>query len=178
MTPKTPLGGVPIAFEPAGILDLRDVPMDFWGKVSAVCRSHMDCLDLSHWFGDEAFCPYYPVLLMVPDGKNSVVYEQIAGLGLCEVWELRDTAVAVWEMTEERLAKYHGKVVDFDAMRERRGLMRREKVDEAIREGFWEMAKKHKASVVTDPGRQPRYPNPLHKMKFPEMPAQAWKGEA
>lgn len=149
-------------------IDWLGIPQNFWGKVSAICRSHADCLDLNHWFGDENFEPDLPVLLVIPNPVTGEVhYGQIAGLGLAPVYEIRDEAVARWELTEQALVKNGGTLLDFDALREKHGLVRREEVDAAFRNALLDRIAAHKASPVTDPSRQPRYPNPTNRMVFP-----------
>lgn len=154
-------------------IDWTSVPPQFWGRVSAVCRSYSECLDLNKWFGDEDFEPDLPVLLIVPDG-NGFVYGQVCGMGLSPVYEIRDEAVARWEITEQRIRKT-GSIVDFDSLREKAGLVERSKVDEAFRTALTDRIAKHKASPRTDPPRQPSFPNPKNQVRFPEMPEQTWK---
>ncbi len=158
-------------------IDWTGVPSKFWGKVSAICRSFSDCLDLEKWFGDGEFEPDLPILLIVPTPEGGFVHCQSAGWGLTSVWEHRDVATEVWEKTTRKLAVGEGLVFDFDEAREKHGLIRREDVDTAVRYALRDAAAKHKASPRTNPGRQPKYPNPLGKVKFPEQPVQAWKGE-
>ena len=134
------------------IREVPYVPHGFEGKVSAVCRSKKDCEDLVHFFGgDPSFCPFLPVLLWIPGAP-----QQIAGWGLAPAAEMRDQAVAVWELITARMDRT-GKPVDFDALREKHGLMRAEDVDAATREALWERIKRHKANPVTDPPRIPHY---------------------
>lgn len=128
--------------------NLRD---KYEGKVSAVCRSKDECADLVHWFGDEDFCPFLPVFLAIPGAPQI-----IAGLGLSTASELRDQAVAVWEIITNRLDK-KGTTADFDELREKHGLMRREDVDAAVREAMRDRIKKHRANPITDPPRIPHY---------------------
>lgn len=136
----------------------------FRGHISALCQSLKDCEDLVAWFGDADFCPFQPVILLIP-GSQPV---SITGAGYATAAELRDCAVTYWETTVNRVAA--GSVLDFDTLRERRGLAPRDKVDEMIREALWERAAKHKAAPVTDPMRQPVYPNPTGKINFPQHP--------
>ncbi len=147
-------------------IDWTNIPSQFWGKVSAVCRSYSDCLDLNHWFGDENFEPDLPVLLVVPS-PSGPQYGQVCGMGLAPVYEIRDECVARWEITEDRIRK-SGHIVDFDVLRERAGLVERSKVDEAFRTALTDRIAAHKASPVTDPPRQPKYPNPTNRVVFAE----------
>ncbi len=155
-------------------IDWHGVPEKFWGRVSAICRSHSECLDLNHWFGDENFEPDLPILILIPDGAGGVVYNQIDCMGLAPVYELRDQSVAVWELLEERVRR-SGSVVDFDTLREKHNLMRREDVDAAVREAFMDRIRRHKANPVTDPVRQVRYPNPTQRKLFQQYQSQDWK---
>ncbi len=147
-------------------IDWTNIPSQFWGKVSAVCRSYSDCLDLNHWFGDEDFEPDLPILLVIPS-PTGPHYGQVCGMGLAPVYEMRDECVARWEITENRLART-GNIVDFDVLREKAGLVERSKVDEAFRTALTDRIAAHKASPVTDPPRQPRYPNPTNRVVFAE----------
>lgn len=150
-----------------------DVPKGLNTKYSAVCRSLLDCADLVHKFRGIDFYPEYgpmlPVLLLVPGAP-----QQIAGWGLSSIEEIRDQAVAVWEIITERLAKT-GSTFDFDAAREQHGLMRRENVDAAIREAMRDRIAKHKASPVTDPPREPHYVRVNGKTVFPQPQETDWK---
>ena len=135
-------------------IDWSTVPVELRalkGKVSAVCRSKQECADLVHWFGDPEFAPFNPILLLIPGAP-----QQIAGMGYAPAAELRDQAVAVWEIISERVEK-KGRPVDFDDLRERNRLMRKEDVDTAMREALWDRIQRHKASPRTDPPRQPRH---------------------
>lgn len=125
----------------------------FDGHVSAVCRSEAECEDLVAFFGGDAdFCPYLPILLAIPGTQSVTVVE---GQGVTTVAELRDLCVTTWGRTVGRIAANGGVMFDFDALRERHGLARREEADAIVREAMWERAQKHKASPRTDPSRDP-----------------------
>ncbi len=143
-------------------IDWKGVPASYHGKLSAVCRTLEDCEGLPRWFGSADFAPYLPVMVMVP-GANAPTL--VAGLGYATAAELRDCAVAAWSKQTDKLATT-GSLADFDALREKHGLMRREEVDNATREAFLRRIADHKANPVTDPSRQPVYANPKNKMKF------------
>ena len=147
------------------------VPAQLQGRCSAVCRSLQECEDLVYWFGGPDFCPYLPVLLLVPGAQTMPA---INGLGVAPAAEIRDVAVAYWVQTEEDV-RLHRSFVDFDEARERRGLLPREKVDAAVREAMRDRAARHKASPVTDPARQPVYPNPTNRTLH--TVATDWKDE-
>ena len=136
-------------------IDWSTIPAQFrplHGKLSAVCRSKEECADLVHWWGlGPEYCPFKPVLLLVPGAP-----QQIAGLGQATAAEIRDQAVAVWELIAEDMSK-RGRPVDFDDLRERASLRRKEDVDTDMREGFWDRIQRHKAAPRTDPPRQPHY---------------------
>lgn len=165
-----------IGLRPQQLIYWDDIPKGLNTQYSAVCRSLMDCADLVHKFRGidfyPAYGPYLPVLLLIPGAP-----QQIAGWGLSEVEEIRDQAVAVWELITERLAK-KGTTFDFDSAREKHGLMRREDVDAAIREAMRDRIKKHKASPVTDPPREPNYVRPNERTVFAQTQDTAWKDEA
>ncbi len=142
-----------------GPIDWKGVPEAFHKKLSAVCRTAEECDGLVRWFGDASFCPQLPVMVIVPGADAPTL---IPGDGYAPAAELRDCAVYAWHTMTERLAK-GGKVFDFDALRERRGLMRREDVDAATRNAMMDRITRHKANPVTDPSRQPVYPNPTNR---------------
>lgn len=146
------------------------VPETFVGKVAAVCRTQAEAEDLVAWFGSAEFCPYPPILLLIP-GTGGVI---LAGLGLATAAELRDDAVGIWEMKRELIAKT-GAVLDFDELRERAGLMRREDVPARMAEAFEDRIQRHKSSPVTDPARQPNYPRPNERTLHTVADRQDWK---
>ncbi len=137
------------------------------GRVSAVCRSKQEAADLVHWFGHPDFMPELPILLCIPGG-----WGQMAGWGLATAAELRDECVARWELQEARIA---GGGFDFDTAREKAGLMRREDVDAATREAFMDRIRRHKASSVTDPAREPLYVRPNERTTHTVADPSAWR---
>ena len=143
-------------------IDWTGVPESYVGKCSAVCRTAQECEDLVRWFGSADFCPNLPVLVLLPGVDTPIA---IAGMGYSTAAELRDCAVVTWHEKTEKLAN-GGKLLDFDALRERRGLMRREEVDAATRDALLARIAKHKASPVSDPPRQPQFPNVTNKTRF------------
>ena len=147
-------------------IDWAGVPPGLKGRCSAVVRTRAEAEDLIKWFGDENFCPFLPVLLLVPGAQTAPA---ISGMGMAPAAEIRDIAVAYFEQTEEdvRLGR---SFVNFDEARERRGLPRREDVDAMVRQAMRDRAAKHRSSPVTDPSRQPVYPNPTNKVIFPHHP--------
>lgn len=147
-------------------IDWTGVPRRLRGRCSAVVRSIKEAEDLVKWFGDENFCPMLPVLLLVPGAQTAPA---INGLGIAPAAEIRDIAVAYFEMTLEDVEKGRS-FVNFDEARERHGLMRREDVDAAVRQAMRDRAAKHKSSPITDPARQPVYPNPTNRVTFPLHP--------
>ena len=60
----------------------------------------------------------------------------------------------------------NGSLQNYDEVRERNGLMRREAVAEAMHDALTRKIAEHKASPVTNPFRQPKYPNPTNKKQF------------
>ena len=140
-------------------IDWKGVPASYIGKCSAVCRTVEECGELVRWFGSSDFCPNQPVMVMVPGTDAPTL---IAGMGYATAAELQDCAVVTWHEQTRKLATT-GKLVDFDALRERRGMMRREEVDLATREALLRRVAQHKANPISDPARQPVYPNPTGK---------------
>ena len=149
------------------------VPKGLVGHCSAVVRTLAEAEDLIKWFGDENFCPYLPVLLLVPGAQTAPA---INGLGLAPAAEIRDIAVAYFEQTLEDVQKGRS-FVNFDEARERHGLMRREDVDAAVRQAMRDRVAKHKASPITDPMRQPDYPKPNNRVTFPLHPGVPYSKE-
>jgi len=141
-------------------IDWRGVPEKFVGKLSAVCRTAAECEELVSWFGEPNFCPNLPVMVFVPGAQPTL----IAGFGYATAAELKDCAVYTWYHQIEKLKT--GTLLDFDELRERHGLMRREEVDAATREAMLRRIAQHKANPVSDPFRQPVYPNPADRKVF------------
>lgn len=142
-------------------IDYSGVPFAFHGKVSAVCHSLTECEDLAKWFGHDDFCPFLPILILIP----GVPIQQLAGWALAPAAELRDMAIAIWAIQTKRMAK-SGRIVDFDALREKHGLMRREDIGPAMSEALSERIRRHKANPITDPPRERRYPRINGKVVF------------
>ena len=139
------------------------------GRVSAVCRSKSECADLVNWFGDAQFAPFMPVLIYVP-GHPQI----LDGQGWAGAAELRDQAVAIWEIITERLART-GSTVDFDALREKHGQMRREDVQAAMQEAAMENVRRHRANPVTAPAPQFDYPRVNGKTVYPVADPTTWR---
>ena len=142
-------------------INWKGVPLKYHNRVSAVCRSLTECEDLVRWFGDPKFCPLASILLLIPEHPTLLV-----GAGYATAAELRDDAVNLWGKYTERLAKT-GSLMDFDSLRERHGLMRREELKDATASAFWERIRAHRANPITDPFRQPNYPRVNGKTVFP-----------
>lgn len=124
----------------------------FEGKVSALCTSMDEAQSLPRFFGDTAFCPYLPILLVIP-GLDSVV--QVEGRGVTTVAELTDLCVTTWGRNEERMARNGGKLLDFDALREKHGLMPRNQLGAALAESITKRMDEHRRNRRTDPARDP-----------------------
>lgn len=167
------------------LIDYSDLPMAYWPKatydegtrtsrpkevISAVCRSMADCNDLVHWFDNQPnFCPDLPVLLMIP-GAHTLV----TGLGYATAAELRDCCIEAWGVKTggDAWKRFNG-----DELRERYGYARREDVGPMVQEAFWGRVLRHKASPVTDPWKQFKYPNPTRRTLHKTPDSQAWKRE-
>src|SRR3990170_1285425 len=134
-------------------IDYTGVPVRFQKRLSAVCRTAEECAGLVRHFGSPDFAPYLPVMVIVPGTDAPTL---IQGLGYATAAELQDCAVVTWHQQTEKLVK--GKLLDFDGLRERHGLMRREEVDTATREALLKRVEQHKANPISDPARQPAYP--------------------
>ena len=143
-------------------IDWTGVPLSYKGKCSAVCRTAEECGELVRWFGSPDFCPFEPIMVMVPGADAPTL---IAGMGYATAAELQDCAVVTWHEQTDKLART-GRLFDFDALREKHGLMRREEVDAATRTALLERVARHQRSPISDPSRQPVYPNPTAKKHF------------
>ena len=167
-TPEIDYSDVPMAYWPTitkqpngNVLNMRD-------KVSAVCRSMKDCDDLVHWFGNRPdFCPYLPILLLIP---NAITV--LSGLGYSTAAELRDCAVEIWGVKTGGDAH---KRFNNDDIREQLGLACKEDVAAMTQEAFWNRVKRHKASPITDPFKQFKYPNPTKRTLHKTPDSQDWK---
>jgi len=107
--------------------------------------------------------------VMVPGAPAPTL---IAGFGYATAAELQDCAVVTWHQQTKQLATT-GKLFDFDSLRERRGLMRREEVDNATREALLHRVAQHKANPISDPPRKLVYPNPTNRKVFMKESADA-----
>jgi hypothetical protein len=143
-------------------IDYTGVPASYVGKCSAVCRTAEECGELVRHFGSPDFAPNLPVMVLVPGGDAPTL---IAGMGYATAAELQDCAVVTWEEQTAKIAAT-GNILDFDMLRERRGLLRREEVDAATRQALLDRVARHKANPISDPFRQPVYENPRQKTKF------------
>ena len=151
---------VPASYQPLVVKDKGGRIVGMIARVSAVCRTLVECSELVKWFGDAAFCPFLPVLVRAPGEWTA-----ITGWGYASAAELQDCAIAVWNRQDEKLVKM-GAMFDFDALRERHGLIRREQADAAVREAIRERIRHHKANPVTDPFRVPQYVRVNEKRVF------------
>lgn len=151
------------------------VPTDYVGKCSAVCRSMKDCDELVKWFDNRPdFCPDNPVLLLIPNVHPPIA---VCGMGFATAAEMQDACREAWGVHLARQEKTGGQF-DFDDLREREGMIERSKLAEAAQYAFWDRVKRHRASPVTDPFKQFRYPNPRNRVVFPLMPDNSgWKGK-
>ncbi len=158
-------------------IDWTNIPRNFWGGVSAICRTYSDCLDLNLWFGDPNFEPDLPVLLIIPNPVKPFgqpFYGQVCGMGEAPVYEIRDEAVARWEITQQRLRK-NGSVVNFDELRDKAGYSRHEDIETNMQESAWAAIQGHKASPVTNPVVDPKYPRIYGKTVHSTPDRQDWK---
>ena len=141
----------------ARVIDLvvcdEPVPWDLTGEVSGYIRGRKQVEEFAHAQG-RATKPQKPLMLYGPDNYTPIV---IVGDGVTEAAEMQDLALQAIDKQEAQYKK-SGRGLDFDDMRERRGLVRREDFDTALKEAFAERAKYLKAHQVTEglPRREKR----------------------
>lgn len=129
------------------------VPGNLKGYVSACCASLEDCHNLVKWWGlGKNYMPTLPVLLVYPEFRTVAF---IAGEGYCTAAELEDNAITAYGRALEKFKKNDGMLVNSDEMREKFGLVERSQVSTAISEALDDRIKRHQASPVTDPPREP-----------------------
>lgn len=114
-------------------------PLSMRHMVSDVVRTPAEAADLAQRMGGRGVRPYRPVMVERADGTRTMV----VGDGVADASELSDLALAVLEK----------KPVDFDALRERGGQMRREDVGPKMREAFAARVERGKRNTRTDPAQ-------------------------
>jgi len=119
--------------------------------VMAVSQRHVK--DLAYRVGGRAALPPKPIMIVGPDGTQPLF---LVANGNVEGAELEEIAIAEFEKQAE-LKKQGKGPIDFEGIRERRGLPPREQFDQMFREALQERIKKHKRNPVTDKPRQMRY---------------------
>ena len=133
----------------ARVIDLvvcdEPVPWDLTGEVSGYLRGRKQVEEFAYAQG-RTEKPRKPLMLYGPDNYTPIV---IVGDGVTEAAEMQDLALQAIDKQEAQYKK-SGRGLDFDDMRERRGLVRREDFDTALKEAFAERAKYLKAHQVTE----------------------------
>jgi hypothetical protein len=109
--------------------------------------------DLAHRVGGRSALPPKPIMIVGPRGTQPLF---IAANGNVEGAELEEIAIAEFER-QEALARKGKGPIDFDRIREKRGLWPREHFDTMLREAMQERIRKHKRNIRTDPPRQMNY---------------------
>jgi hypothetical protein len=130
----------------------RRIPLALHGKVAGAFNGQRAAQEIGCVFG-RSTRPKQPILLWGPDERSVML---IMGDGEAEAAELEDLAQAVLAKAQSNVDKT-GRAVDFDALREKHGLMRREEVDAAVRDALRRRIAQHRANPVTDPFRQPEW---------------------
>jgi hypothetical protein len=105
-------------------------------------------------------------MLIGPDGSTPIL---LIGDGVTEVAELQDMAMEAIGNQEERVQEY-GRGLDFEALREKHGYVKRENAGMAIKDAIAARIAHHKQNPVTDPFRQPRYAE-----RPPQFALGSWK---
>lgn len=125
------------------LVNPKAAPARLRRNVAGVVRNHTDAANLAHALGGPDVKPFRPILVDTGDSRQRRL---IVGDGDATAAELQDLAL---KATEEP------RRMDFDALREKRGDIRREQVDSAIREALHRRVAQHKANPITDPPRIP-----------------------
>lgn len=139
---------VPVARVVDVVVCEEQVPWDLKGEVCGVMRGYQQVKDFAAQVG-RTQKPKKPLMLYGPDNYMPIV---VIGDGVTEAAEMEDLALAALDK-QEAAVKKHGRAIDFDDERERRGLVRREDFGTALAEAFAERARYLKAHQVTEPQR-------------------------
>jgi hypothetical protein len=110
--------------------------------------------DLAYRVGGRAALPPKPIMIVGPNGSQPLF---LAANGNVEGAELEEIAIAEFEK-QESLRRQGKGPIDFDGIRERRGLPPRAQFDTMFREALQARIKKHKRNPVTDKPRQMLFP--------------------
>lgn len=108
--------------------------------------------DLAYRVGGRAALPPKPIMITGPDGTSPLF---LVANGNVEGAELEEMAVAEFERQAANAKKGIGPI-DFDRIREKRGLPPKSAFDTTFREQMWELGKAHKRNPVTNPEPQTR----------------------
>ncbi len=141
---------IPIGVNLPVVMNPASIPLSLQGQISGVIRNEHDAREIGATFG-RSHKPKKPILLVGPDERTVIL---IVGDGAAEAAELEDIALAKLDQQRSRVRKT-GRGLDFDAMRDRHNLMRREDVDPAIRQALVDRIKAHQSNSRTDPSRIP-----------------------
>ena len=140
---------------PRGHIDHAGSPRSMRGTAPVAATGAQEAANLVEMFGKgRSFRPQAPVLLWGADNRTPIL---IMTEGDVEVSELQDLAEEAIGMQAERVAAT-GRGLDYDALREKHGNVRRDKVPQAISDAIQERIAHHKQNPVTDPFRQPARP--------------------
>ncbi len=125
-------------------MPIQATPLDFVPRSQQV-RSVKDAQEATYRMGGRAAMPSKPLGLV--DQYGTPIF--VVGGGVTEAAELEDIAIGKLERTRTQNA------IDFDALREERGLPSREEVwgkGGLFRQAVADRIKYHKQHAVTDPG--------------------------
>ena len=149
---------------PLGTPRHHGVPETMRGGVSGAVEGSKEANELARRLGGNGARPKAPILIWGADNRTPIL---LCGDGETEASELQDIALEALERQQESVNET-GRGMDYDAFRERNGLMERAKVDEAVREAIRDRIKRHKRNSRTDPFRQPQ--KPLGMFQGVELP--------
>ena len=128
-------------------LQSTQAPATMRGMLSDVVRSRQEAADIPQRMGGRDARPTRPV--MVDTGHSRSV---IIGDGVATAAELSELAIASIEKQEAQRSRT-GTDADFDALRERAGMMRREEVGPKMREAMAARAERARRNMRTDPAQ-------------------------
>jgi hypothetical protein len=135
----------------ARVVDLvvceEQVPYDLRGEVVGALSSVKQVTEFAHAVGRTAK-PKKPLMLYGPDQYMPIM---VIGDGVTEAAEMQDLALEALDRQQESMKRNNGRGMDFDAARERAGMVRREDFGQALHDALERLAQYRKSHQRTDP---------------------------